>query len=52
MEGNVEEDDWMDILHWIANLYMTADLGTKSMQYNQEKSYPPMITADQISPKS
>ena len=36
MEGNVEEDDWMDILHWIANPYMTADLGTKSMQYNQQ----------------
>ena len=29
MEGNVEEDDWMHILHWIANPYMTADLGTK-----------------------
>ena len=52
MEENVEEDDWMDILHWIANPYMTADLGTKSMQYNQERAFPPMITADQISPES
>ena len=48
MEGKVAEEDWMDILLWIYNAYMTADLGTKSRQHDQSQKQPAIITAEQV----